>query len=106
MSNNNVVTFAPRNPEGFVTGGNSTGIGFNFEWQDGPFQGPDGTEQTGAVVTDVLKAVCQRLEAYKNSPSSCRENSLAITHIEEAMHWLDARLRNREQRGVLGTYAE
>ena len=37
----------------------------------------------------------------KNFP--CRENSLAITKLEEALMWLEQRKKNREARGVEGT---
>jgi hypothetical protein len=36
----------------------------------------------------------------KNFP--CRENSIAITRLEEALMWLDKRTANRDARGVEG----
>jgi hypothetical protein len=80
-----------------------------IDWQDGPLgTGPDRKEQTGAMVEDVIQAAIQRLEFYQtanNRKFACRENALAITKLEEALHWLDARTRAREKRGVEGTNA-
>jgi hypothetical protein len=41
------------------------------------------------------------------SPSdaaSCRENSIAITKLDEAILWLNARTNRREAEGVEGTH--
>lgn len=45
-------------------------------------------------------ANCQN-DATKAYP--CRENSISITKLEEAIHWQEARTRDREQRKVEGT---
>jgi hypothetical protein len=37
-----------------------------------------------------------------NEAFPCRENSLTITKIEEAIHWQHARTRDREKRNVEG----
>jgi len=41
-----------------------------------------------------------------NRQFPCRENSIAITKLEEALHWLDARTKDREDRGVEGLNKE
>lgn len=41
---------------------------------------------------------------YKNSLVPSRESSLAITKLEEALHWLERRKQDREDRNVLSTY--
>ncbi len=66
--------------------------------QDGPI-GEVGIN--GVQVTDLLEYV---LEVYKslNKAFPCRENSLTITHIEEALHWQDARTKDRLKRQVEG----
>lgn len=38
-----------------------------------------------------------------NRRMPCRENSLAITKLDEALMWLQRRTENREARGVEGT---
>jgi hypothetical protein len=37
-----------------------------------------------------------------NEAFPCRENSLTITKIEEAIHWQEARTKDRSRRGVEG----
>ncbi len=37
-----------------------------------------------------------------NDVFPCRENSLTITKLEEAIHWQEARTKDREERGVEG----
>ncbi len=37
-----------------------------------------------------------------NAAFPCRENSLTITKLEEAIHWQDARTADRNKRGVEG----
>jgi hypothetical protein len=73
-----------------------------INWQDGIIL-PDGV-QNGAFVEDVLEAARQRLLYFNSTRFRCRENSLAITKIEEALQWLDWRTRNRLSQGVENTY--
>jgi hypothetical protein len=71
-------------------------------WQDGVI--PPGESQNGAFVEDVLEAARQRLLFFNSTKFRCRENSIAITKIEEALQWLDWRTRNRLGQGVENTY--
>ena len=89
------------NPAGGVT----TGRGFEIEWQNGPLA-VDGVrrEPNGAFVEDVIAAALGRIQHYQSTKFKCRENALAITKLEEALHWLDARTRDRERRGVEGSH--
>jgi hypothetical protein len=88
-------------------GGHVQGIGLEIRWQKGPLgRGTDRAEPNGAFVETVLEAARQRIVFYNGSKFRCRENSLAITHIEEALHWLKARTEEREARGVEGTHSE
>lgn len=91
--------------QGRPAGGTTTGRGFEIQWQDGPLA-VDGerSEPNGAFVEDVIAAALGRLEYYNSTQFRCRENSLAITKLEEALHWLDHRTRDREARGVEGTH--
>jgi len=41
---------------------------------------------------------------YKSSLVPSRETALAITKLQEALFWLEERVRDRESRNVLGTY--
>lgn len=92
--------------DGNPAGGFVRGVGFTVEWQNGPLvvEG-ERREQSGAFVEDVLRAAIQRMQYYQSSKFACRENALAITHMEEALHWLNHRTAAREARGVEGTHS-
>lgn len=70
----------------------------SFSIQDGPIKE---VGVNGIQVTDMLEYV---LEVYKslNAKFPCRENSLTITKIEEAIHWQEHRTKERQKRGVEG----
>lgn len=57
----------------------------------------------GTTIEAVQRALINRLRGFNDGPFRCRENSLAITHMEEALHWLDARTRARQHQNVEGT---
>lgn len=89
------------------TGGTTEAIGISIRWQDGPLG--NGIDQprnlpNGAFVEGVIQTAIGRLKFYNAGKFACRENSLAITHLEEALHWLEARTRDREERKVEGTH--
>lgn len=88
------------------TGGSVRGVGLSIDWQNGPL-GRDGDrkEPNGAFVETVIAAAAQRIEAYQASKFKCRENALALTKLEEALHWLNARTNRREKQGVEGTHS-
>lgn len=91
--------------EGNPTGGNVDGTGLTIKWQDGPLgRGNDRKEPNGAFVETVIDAALQRIQFYQASKFNCRENALAITKLEEALHWLNARTNRREQSGTEGTH--
>ena len=93
--------------QGRPAGGYATGTGMTIFWQNGPLRDPETgetTEPNGAFVETVLDAVIQRIEHYNETEFRCRENSLAITHLQEAAHWLQARQEERTARGVEGTH--
>lgn len=58
----------------------------------------------GTTNEELIEVLLDRLRTI-NAQVPCRENSLAITKLEEAAHWLEARTRNRQARGVEGTPA-
>jgi len=72
------------------------------KWQDGIV--PPGVGQNGAFVEDVLEAARQRLQFFQGSKFRCRENAIALTHIETALAWLDFRTRTRTVEGVENSY--
>src|SRR5688572_19911084 len=57
------------------------------------------------VTQEVLLAiVADRLRSFQAGPFACKENACALTHVEEAMHWLQQRTIKRMRRGVEGTH--
>ena len=87
-------------------GGTVRGVGLTIDWQNGPLgRDEDRIAPNGAFVETVIAAALQRLEYYNASRFRCRENSLAITHLEEALAWLHHRTAEREKRQVEGTHA-
>ena len=66
--------------------------------------GPIGDVGVNGVTHEALLAiVIDRLQSFQKGPASCRENALELTKLEEAMHWLHHRTRDRMDRGVEGT---
>lgn len=63
------------------------------------------TERNGVFIEDLLIIAYAKLNEYNKALPS-RENSLALTKIEEAILWLTARKAEREHRGVYGTERE
>lgn len=58
-------------------------------------------EKNGIFIEDLLIVAYAKLDEF-NKAFPCRENSLALTKIEEAILWLTARKAERESRGVYG----
>ena len=86
---------------------------YRAEWDaGGGYMGAQGINmQKGAIkevgrdgITDevLLAIVLDRLRGFQAGPFSCRENALAITNIEQGMHWMNARTKDRMARGVEG----
>lgn len=69
-----------------------------IDWQSG---GTATHEKNGAFLEEVLAVVYTQLKNLNNE-FPCRENSIALTKIEEAVLWLVARKAEREQRNVYG----
>ena len=57
----------------------------------------------GIMNEDLIAMVIDRLQSFQNSPYNCRENSIAITKLEESLMWLRKRTQDRERRNVEGT---
>ncbi len=57
----------------------------------------------GVLETDLLEIVRHRLQCFQEGEYRTRENACALTHIEEALMWLNKRVADRKERGVLGT---
>lgn len=52
----------------------------------------------------LLAIVIDRMQSFQKGPYACRENAIALTKLEEAVHWLQHRTKARVVRGVEGTH--
>lgn len=52
---------------------------------------------------DLIAIVIDRLQCLNQGDFACRENSIAITKLEEALLWLNKRTQDRIARNVDGT---
>ena len=103
--NQSVVENHIKDDAGNPAGGTTTGRGFSISWQNGPLgRGAERQEPNGAFVEGVIAAALGRLNFYQSSKFKCRENALAITKLEEALHWCQHRTQAREARNVEGTH--
>lgn len=69
-------------------------------FQNGPIKehGVNGVTQEA-----LLTIVIDRLRSFQAGPFSCRENAIALTHVETGLKWLQSRTIERQRRGVEGT---
>lgn len=70
--------------------------------------GPRNVDGSTPGMTDraLLCILIDRLRQFQGGPYGCRENAIALTHLETANLWMDARTRDRARRGVLGVNAK
>ena len=74
---------------------------YYFQFQDGPIK----EVGTNGLTHEVFLAiVIDRLKAFQAGSFACRENAIALTKLEEAVHWLHHRTMARIARGVEGTH--
>lgn len=72
-----------------------------IQLQCGPRKDPESIH--GVIDTDLLEIVRDRLKAFQNGKFACDENAHALSHIEEALLWMNKRVEDRIERNVLGT---
>lgn len=76
-----------------------------FKWQNGPLgRGEDRKPSNGLFVETLIAVVVDRIGHYQSTRFVCRENALALTKLQEALHWLQHRTADREKRDVEGTH--
>ena len=65
--------------------------------------GPIAEHGVNGVTQEILLAVViDRLRSFQSGAFSSRENAIALTKCEEALHWLQQRTIERMRRGVEG----
>ena len=73
----------------------------NVQFQKGPVA-EEGVN--GCFMEDLLSIVVDRLEGFQSGDFACRENALALTKIQEALHWMNHRTSDRIEREVEGKF--
>ena len=74
-----------------------------ISFQNGPIN-EDGNGVNGLTHEVLLAILADRLRGFQSGPYACKANACALTHIEEAQHWLQQRTIERMRRGVEGTH--
>lgn len=88
--------------DGNPWGGISEGRGFTIAWQNGPVNAEN--PANGAFVEDLLEAVLDRMFFYQRSKFACPQNAVTISHLELAIASQRERTKDRQSRGVEGSY--
>lgn len=90
--------------QGTAEGDASTiGDSASVNFQNGPIKefGVNG------IPDEALYAILiDRLQGFQKGQYSCRENAVALTHLETTLMWLQCRTLQREAQGVEGTSAK
>lgn len=67
-------------------------------------EGPPAEAGLNGITNEALLAIVEdRLKGFQSGQFANRENALALTHLQAAMHCLHHRTRERAARGVEGT---
>ena len=73
-----------------------------IQMQKGPRKNVDSIH--GVIDSDLLEIVRDRLKAFQAGPFASEYNAQALTHIEQALTWMNKRVEDIIKRNVLGTY--
>jgi hypothetical protein len=90
-------------------------FGVNLRFQNGPISKPE--DMNGITNEALIAVVIDRMRGFQHERNedgsfnfssrgkyACKENACALTHLEEALMWLQKRTRDRMARGVEGTH--
>jgi len=103
---NEVFRWRDRGPGGawhrYLVQDPNTKGGVVIVFQEGPRKETSSTH--GVLDCDLLEIVRDRLRCFQDGEFACRENACALTHIEEALMWMNKRVEDRAERKVLGSY--
>lgn len=89
------IVYIKRSPAGV-----QTPVSVPISFQNGPI---NEVGVTGLSNEALLAIVEDRLVGFQGGQYACRENALALTHLQESLMWLQKRTRDRMARGVEGT---
>lgn len=72
-----------------------------INFQHGPRNEVD--SKHGIATSDLLEICRNQLSSFQSGEMATREGAIALTHIEEALLWMNKRVEDRLERNVLGT---
>lgn len=103
---NEVFRWRDRGPGGawhrYLIQDPNTKGGVVIVFHEGPRK--EATSTRGVLDVDLLEIVRDRLRCFQAGEFACRENACALTHIEEALMWMNKRVEDWAECNVLGTY--
>ena len=73
----------------------------NIKFQKGPVKQ---TETNGCFIEDLIVICMDRLEGFQSGDFACRENAIALIKLGDALKVLNERTKDRQNRGVEGTF--
>lgn len=76
-------------------------VATEINFQNGPIQCSE--DFNGLTNESLLAVLIDRMRGFQSGPFASRENAITLTHLEEALMWLQKRTRDRMARGVEGT---
>jgi hypothetical protein len=77
-------------------------LNLEIKFQNGPRNIAESTH--GVLDTDLLEIVRHRLQCFQSGDFFSKENDFALSHVEEALMWMNKRVEDRIERNVLSTY--
>ena len=87
--------------EGACQANGDTGVYVKINFQNGARKLDNSVH--GVLDVDLLEIVRHRLKSFQEGEFASKDNEKALTHIEEALMWLNRRVEDRIERNVLGT---
>lgn len=73
----------------------------DIQFQSRPISGP--TDFDGWTNESLIAVVIDRIRGFQRAQFACRDNAIALTHMEDALMRLQNRTRDRMARGVEGS---
>lgn len=105
--NNGVTVSAISKSDGEDVEGHLYQVLLGNENQEIGFQmGPVQVNGVNGLTNESLLAILIHRTKYINKQFPCRENSIAITNMEQALMWFEKRTADRVDRGVEGKNEE
>ena len=79
-------------------------LGQTIQFVRGSKLGTEDVEKKQGILHETLLSMMIADLKFKQTLVPGREAAVAITKLQEALHWMEERQRERESRNVVGTY--